>query len=420
MNENGTHERDPATDETAEKLSELVEFLRGHSDKLVAAAAGRMTEPQIFAMIGSALARTPKILQCTKSSVLARVLEAVSLDLDIGSSAKNEAMLNPRNSKRKMPDGSERWATEAVLQIMYAGKAKLARASGLVADLYACPVFKGDTIEIDMGSTHSVRHRIDPAAKRTKATLLGVYAVVKKRDGSEFVDWMGLEEIENARGHSDNANGGPWKNEVEYVQMALKSVVHRATKLIDKSPAQALGDEIDRRTMRFDSARVAGPADAGMTSDAKARLLAAPDPALTIEQPKTATQEAAGTTRAATTPGREAAEAEGGERVPQSPAPSPPGPTPAPAQKITPRLRVAARSRLAHQGYARPTAALIDGLAGWAVREAGSQDGAAALLDDPLKNWKPIIRRVEDEMPDDCLLTAGIGDGAEKALSATR
>lgn len=113
--------------------------------------------------------------------------------------------------------------------------------NGLVRKVEAHCVFKGDEFKITHGSESKLIHNPDPWAERTENTMLGAYYFVVMTDGTEMFDHMSKPEIDVIKSRSPSTgldkNGQPKKSPwlTDYCEMAKKTLVRRAFKMIPKS-----------------------------------------------------------------------------------------------------------------------------------------------------------------------------------------
>jgi recombination protein RecT len=120
---------------------------------------------------------------------------------------------------------------EAVLFPSYQGLVKLITDSGCASKVYAHVVYDGDDFEIEYGSEPRIIHR--PKFKSKNITC--VYAVAALADGTQQIDAMGKDEIDEIMQRSDTGKKGvgPWKT--DYPEMARKTVIRRIFKYLPKT-----------------------------------------------------------------------------------------------------------------------------------------------------------------------------------------
>jgi len=192
----------------------------------VALALPQHLTPERFARVAlTALTRTPKLLECTRESLLRCLMDCSSLGLEPDN---RHAHLIP-------------YKDQCTLIIDYKGLIALARRSGDVAIFRAEIVRERDSFDWQNGVvSHGINWREDRG--KTQA----VYSYVKFHDGSEDWEVMTLAEVEAIRKRSRSGNVGPWQTDFD--EMAKKTAIRRHSKRLTLSPefAAALEKDDDR------------------------------------------------------------------------------------------------------------------------------------------------------------------------------
>ena len=213
------------------------------SDKFkdqVALALPAHCTPDRFARIAlSALNRTPKLADCSQSSVLKCLMDLSAFGLE--------------------PDGRNAhlipYGNECQLIIDWKGLVALAKRNGDVTAWQAFDVCENDLFTWENGE---VKHSIDYRKDRGKPQCY--YSKVTLKDGGASYEVMTLAEVEAIRARSKSKNNGPWVT--DFGEMAKKTVVRRHSKQLDLSPqvqdavATDTGDFEDQRQMRVVKAAV--------------------------------------------------------------------------------------------------------------------------------------------------------------------
>lgn len=117
----------------------------------------------------------------------------------------------------------------------YMGLVDVLVNNGLVRKVEAHPVFEGEFFKIKHGTGGCLRHIPNPWGRRDKDTLLGVYYFAVLADGTEMYDTLSFEEVETLRKRAPSSKSDketPW--DTDYIEMAKKSAVRRAFKMIPK------------------------------------------------------------------------------------------------------------------------------------------------------------------------------------------
>lgn len=173
----------------------------------IALALPSHMKPERFARIAlTALTKTPKLLDCTKESVLKCCMDLSSFGLE--------------------PDGRRAYlipyGKECTLIVSYIGLIELAKRSGDVAKWVPQTVCEKDDFTWDNGE---VDHKINFREDRGRVQC--VYSKVTFKDGTTDVEVMTLDECNAVRDRS-RAKDGPWKT--DYIAMCLKTAIRRHSK----------------------------------------------------------------------------------------------------------------------------------------------------------------------------------------------
>lgn len=121
------------------------------------------------------------------------------------------------------------------LQASYMGKKSFGVNTGLVLDMEAYLVYKGELFEIEQGSNAHITHKPNPWGAKKKEDILGGYYLIKYPNGTQQFDTMSIDEIEGIRKRSPSVGKGkqsPW--DTDYTEMCKKTLINRAYKQIPK------------------------------------------------------------------------------------------------------------------------------------------------------------------------------------------
>lgn len=121
------------------------------------------------------------------------------------------------------------------MQSSYMGKKSFAINTGLVLDIEAYLVYKGDQFEVEQGSNAHITHKPNPWGSKKKEDILGGYYFIKYPNGTTQFDTMPIAEIESIRKRSPSVGKGktsPWDS--DYTEMCKKTLINRAYKQIPK------------------------------------------------------------------------------------------------------------------------------------------------------------------------------------------
>lgn len=209
-----------ATTEQAVALPKKPQTLRDivASDTFKAQAALALPKhctPDRFARIAlTALNRTPKLMQCTKESVLQCLMDLTALGLE--------------------PDGRRAhlipYGDKCTLILDYKGLVELVRRSGEIAYIHADVVCEADEFDYMFGTGAFLKHK--PAAT-ARGKVKCAYSFIRLKDGAEDFDVMNVEDVEKVRKKSRSGNSGPWVD--HWDEMAKKTVFRRHSKWLPLS-----------------------------------------------------------------------------------------------------------------------------------------------------------------------------------------
>lgn len=215
----------------------------------IAKALPRTISPDRFARIAlTATFRNPKLLNCTRESLLQCLMELSAMGLEPDG---RRAHLIPRKNK----DTGDLVCT---LMVDYKGIAELVRRHGDVSSIHCDVVGENDHFEYRFGSHGALDHK---PAINDRGRIYCAYSYVRLKDGSEEFDIMGREEIETVRNRSKSPDEGPWVS--DWNEMAKKTIFRRHSKTLPLSPElrDAIEHDDDREPLteneRFTAARPA-------------------------------------------------------------------------------------------------------------------------------------------------------------------
>jgi recombination protein RecT len=179
----------------------------------VALALPKHMTPERFSRIAlTALQRTPKLQDCTQTSLFKCLLDLSAAGLE--------------------PDGRRAYlipyGTECTLILSYMGMIELVRRSGDVISIRSELVCENDEFTWENGKiTHKVEWR------KPRGEIQAVYAEAVLKSGETQTATMTKEEVDAIRKRSRSGNSGPWVT--DYGEMARKTSIRRLCKLLPLS-----------------------------------------------------------------------------------------------------------------------------------------------------------------------------------------
>ena len=236
-----------------------------------------LTVDRILKVALTAINKTPKLLECSRESLITAVMQAAELGLEPGG-ALGEGYLVPYNNKVKLPGGGEQWVMQCQFIPGYRGLTALARRSGEISNIYAEAVYDGDAFEVELGLEPKLLHRPDYNSEKRDDpnNLTFTYAVARFKDGSFQFVVLGRKQIEALRARSKAAGFGPWVTDFE--EMAKKTSIRRLSKSLPLSVEMAKAIDLQAAAEVGDFSTIEAPVfelDAG--AETKALVESAPN-----------------------------------------------------------------------------------------------------------------------------------------------
>jgi recombination protein RecT len=221
------------------QINDVKQLLAASKDAIASRLPKHLTADRMLKVALTSINKTPKLLQCTRESLMMSIMQAAELGLEPGG-ALGEGYLIPYNNKVKDANGKDHWEMQCQFIPGYRGLISLARRSGQILSIEAHVVHAKDQFSCGLGLDPFLKHT--PAWEETDpGTLRFVYAVAKLKDGGTQFDVMSRAQVDAIRARSKASNSGPWVT--DYEEMARKTVIRRLFKYLPVSVeklAQAL------------------------------------------------------------------------------------------------------------------------------------------------------------------------------------
>lgn len=172
----------------------------------------------------------------------------------------------------------------AQLIIGYRGYVNLAHQSGIVADITGRAVHQEDIFDVTYGSDERIVHR--RAWGKPRGPMVGAYCIVRYRGGGNNQLAMDLPELLDYRDRYAPRNSagnvtGPWANDADFVDMAVKTVWIQLSRWVPKSmqdsPLLTRALQWDER-IRTDLDPEANPEAEGTAGERPPDVMAPPAP----------------------------------------------------------------------------------------------------------------------------------------------
>lgn len=226
----------PRQVKAAETVNTVTNMLTGQFKAIKSALPRHMTPERMCRVALNTIRRTPQLLECAPETMVAAIVEASSLGLEIDS--RGQAYLVPFfNSKTGRK--------EVQLIPGYKGLADLAYRSGRVDSIFAEVVCENDKFRFSLGLNPTLEHT--PSLEE-RGKLIAVYAVARMKESAPQFVVMGKGDIEKIK-KASKANGGPWRD--WEAEMWKKTAIRRLCKMLPLSPEM-------QRAVSLDEASEAG------------------------------------------------------------------------------------------------------------------------------------------------------------------
>lgn len=178
---------------------------------------------RFIGVLNHAAQTTPKLLQCSKASVMAAMLKCATLRLEPNDPIRQQCFLIPRwNGKTKRMECS--W------EIGYKGLIELAYRSNEVGTIAFSEIYERDIFEVELG-TNSVSHKLPKTDRFKRGAIEAYWAQWVGKDGTKgrpvIMTVADMEEHRDqyAQSYKDEQTRAysPWTTAFD--QMALKTVI---------------------------------------------------------------------------------------------------------------------------------------------------------------------------------------------------
>lgn len=186
--------------------------------ELAMALPKTLTPERLTRISLSTLRQSPKLLECSRDSLLKCIFQCAALGLE-PDPLLGYAYLVP-------------YKGEATVIIGYKGLVMLARRSGQILSLEAHVVYEADQFEYSFGLEPKLIHV--PANQEDRGPITHAWGMARFKDGGHQCDVMNLWELEAIRKRSMKPNDGPWKD--HRPEMYRKTIIRRMSKMLPLTP----------------------------------------------------------------------------------------------------------------------------------------------------------------------------------------
>lgn len=219
------------------KRSELATALEKARPVLEQVAAKHLNPERMLKMVLLGATKQPLLLQCDVKTVIAAVIQAAEMGLEVGGGFGHAYLVPFWNT--------ERGVYEAQLIVGYQGFIELTLRTGKVVDVRSIPVFEGEHFRYEEGLKPIIEHTPLPDVDRVYKNLVAVYAIATLANGTQKHEVMSRKGIEQHRNRSKSKDKGPWSSEMDAVEMARKTPVRKMAKYLPKTRELAAAIALD-------------------------------------------------------------------------------------------------------------------------------------------------------------------------------
>lgn len=156
----------------------------------------------------TAVMKDPALLECNRKSLFQAVMQ--SAECGLMPNGRDAALVRYQSNVQFIP--------------MIGGILKLMRNTGEIASIVAEVVCANDDFDFALGSNPHVSHK---PPLNDRGEVIGAYASVRTKDGAEYIEVMGIDDLKKIQRMS-RAKNGPWNN--WYEEMCRKTVLRRLAK----------------------------------------------------------------------------------------------------------------------------------------------------------------------------------------------
>ena len=230
-----TNKKTLARQDPVQGLKAIIESRR----EVFGLVAGKHFNPdRLIKLAHGALARTPKLAECTPVSLLVALMRCAELDLEPdGALPQRRMWLIPRWNK-KLNRG--KGAQECTYLMDFRAQIQKARETGLVTSVVASPVCERDRFKLHYEADGSsiTKFAFEPDVFGDRGTVIGYFAAARIEGGEVQLVPMSRQQAEVFRdkyGPRDR-NGkltGPWVGgDDQFDEMSMKTCLRKLWKLL--------------------------------------------------------------------------------------------------------------------------------------------------------------------------------------------
>lgn len=209
------------------RISTVRGLLKRMEPEIRRALPKHMDADRMLRLALTAIRTNPDLLACTSESLMAGVMDAAQVGLEINGLLGHAYLVPYRNRREGI--------SEAKCLVGYKGFILLGRRSKQIETIEAHAVFEEDDFDYQYGSSAFLKHI--PARGQKRGPLVGAWAMTRfKGSAHPQFEFMDRDEIEARRRRSRQADKGPWVT--DYPAMAVKTLYRQHSKIWPLSPIE--------------------------------------------------------------------------------------------------------------------------------------------------------------------------------------
>ena len=179
--------------QTPQVVTSVTQLLTANMTAIRSCLPKHMTPERMCRIAVQTISKSPQLQRCTPQSLVAAIVEASSLGLEID--VRGQAYLVPYNTTVTLIPG-------------YKGLMDLAYRSGRVANIYAETVCEHDEFVCELGLAPKLTHKPN---LDDRGGLRAVYAVARLKDADPVFVVLNRKDVEKIR-KASKAKSGPWND----------------------------------------------------------------------------------------------------------------------------------------------------------------------------------------------------------------
>jgi recombination protein RecT len=219
-------------------VQQLAAIIASRKDAFALVAGKHFNPDRLIKLAHGALARTPKLAECTPASLLVALMRCAELELEPdGALPQRRMWLIPRWNKRL---NRGKGAQECTYLMDFRAQIQKARETELVTSVVANPVYERDHFELhyDADGTSITKFEFEPDVFGDRGAVIGYFAAARIEGGEVQLVAMSRKQAEAFRDkygprNKRNELTGPWVGgDDQFDEMAMKTCLRKLWKLL--------------------------------------------------------------------------------------------------------------------------------------------------------------------------------------------